>query len=173
MVLKKFIGFRASEDQRNKIKEICQNNGNCSESKVVREALNLVTTGNSSIFESKSADFPNNERKTIQFADDKKILADCPHCQSKIRLDPEHYKKFKKIVQVLPSFIPAFNCKDDNCVEIHSNENYSSRPTALCSKCYQFAKKIKPQCAWCQNYSSIVPISETQLDQMGIPKPYS
>jgi len=43
----------------------------------------------------------------------------------------------KKVV--LPSYFPAFNCRNNNCNEVHGNENYSARPTAYCSNCYQYA----------------------------------
>ena len=72
-----------------------------------------------------------------------------------------------KLVEKVPSHIPAFKCK--NCGDNHKNKNYSARPKGKCTNCGQFAKDDKGTCPWCDK--EVEPIEEDELEDLGIPKP--
>ncbi len=138
------VNVRLNDNQKQELNRICEEKGVKSKSKILKSALDLVTKGTSDIDFGIRADYANEERKIIQFEDEKKILSDCPHCTGKIRLDPEHYKKFQKTVT--QNFIPKYRCGNLDCNELHSNENYSKRPIGICSKCKQFSNKDSGFC---------------------------
>ena len=165
----KRVNVRLNDEQLESLDKICDEKNIKSRSKVLKSALELVTKGTSDIDFGITTDFTKEGRKTIQFEDDKKTTSDCPHCAGKIRLDPVHYKKFKKMVT--QNFIPGWRCSHGDCEELHSNENYSIRPTGICSKCYQFSNKNLGSCPWCRYGNVIVPITDSKLDQMNIPYP--
>ncbi len=163
------VNVRFSGNQMEELNRICEEKGVKSKSKILKSALDLVTKGTSDIDFEIKLDFTKEERKMIQFEDEKKILSDCPHCTGKIRLDPEHYKKFQK--KIIQNFIPNFRCESSDCNELHSNENYSKRPIGICSKCYQFSNQDSGSCPWCSDDNSIVPITDSKLSEMSIPYP--
>ena len=163
------VNVRFNDEQIQSLDKICDDKGIKSRSKMLKSALALVTKGTSDIDFGINADYSKEERKTIQFEDDKKIMSDCPHCAGKICLDPEHYKKFKKMVT--QNFVPGWRCSHGDCEELHSNENYSMRPAGICSKCYQFSNKNSGSCPWCRHSNVIVPIYDSQLNQMNIARP--
>jgi len=163
------VNVRLNDEQIQSLDKICDDKGIKSRSRVLKSALDLVTKGTSDIDFGITTDYTKEERKTIQFEDSKKTTSDCPHCAGKIRLDPEHYKKFKKTVT--QNFVPGWRCSHKDCEEVHSNENYSMRPVGICSKCYQFSNKNLGSCPWCSNRNTIVPVSDSQLSQMNIPYP--
>jgi len=160
---------RFDNDLLEELDKICDDKGIKSRSKVLKSALDLVTNGTCDIDFGITTDYSKEERKTIQFEDDKKIMSNCPHCVGKIRLDPEHYKKFKKMVT--QNFIPGWRCSHGDCEELHPNENYSVRPTGICSKCFQFSHKDSGSCPWCGYGNVLVPISDSKLSEMNIPYP--
>jgi len=166
---KKRVNVRLNDEQIASIDKICDDKKIKSRSKVLKSALELVTKGTSDIDFEIVADHSKEPRKTILFEDDKKIRGNCPHCKGKTSLDPEHYKKFNKVVQ--QNFIPKFRCKNEECNEIHSNDNYSIRPIGICSRCYQFSNKNSGSCPWCSFSDAIIPISDSKLTQMNIPYP--
>jgi len=71
---------------------------------------------------------------------------------------------------VIPGFIPAYNCPDGDCGQVHKNKNYSMRPKGKCENCSQFARSGEGKCPWCEE-GKIEPIDEDELDNLGIPKP--
>ena len=119
------VNVRFNDNQMQKLDKICEEKGIKSKSKMLKSALELVTNGTSSIDFGITTDFTKEERKTIQFEEDKKIMSNCPHCAGKIRVDSEHYKKFQK--RVTQNFIPGWRCNNGECNESHSNENYTLR----------------------------------------------
>lgn len=140
------VNLRLSEKLKQDLEKFCNDKKIKSRSKVCKSALSYCLNGKSEIdFKIKSQ----NEVKPIVTA----------------------VKTEKKVV--LPSFIPSFHCKIDNCSNdnVHSNENYTERPSAICSNCNQFAREVKPRCAWCLRYNTLKPLTEYQLDNIGIPKP--
>ena len=162
------VNVRFNDEQIESLDKICAEKGIKSRSKVLKSALDLVTKGTSDINFGITADFTKEPRKTIQFEDDKKIMSDCPHCQGKIRLDSEHYKKFNKVVP--PNFIPKYRCSNEDCNEIHTNDNYSMRPIGICSNCNQFSNRSSGTCSWCSKKYSLTPINDSRLDDIGIPR---
>jgi len=165
------VNVRFNDKQIQELDKICEDKGVKSRSKILKSALELVTNGTSDIDFGITADFTKEKRKTIQFEDDKKILSNCPHCAGKIRLDPEHYKKFQKEILVLPSHMPGYQCKDATCTEVHTNPRYATRPRAICTICFQLAKEVKPQCVWCRQINTLKSITPEQLQQMKIVNP--
>lgn len=172
------VNPRLSTKQMESLNQFCKKNNIKSRSKVVKAALDLALTGNSIIdfSENFKVDYSNESRKTLEFDPDKKILTVCPHCDGKVRLDPEHYKKFRHTeiqkVKVLQEFIPAFFCSVPQCIEIHPNENYKVRPGAYCSNCGQFAKDYSKQiCVWCGKHGTLLQMYPFRLDYLGIPNP--
>jgi len=163
------VNVRFNDSQMESLDRICEEKGIKSRSKMLKSALDLVTKGTSDIDFGIKSDFTKEERKTIQFEDDKKIMSDCPHCTGKIRLDPEHYKKFKKMVT--QNFIPGYRCAHGDCKQVHSNENYSTRPAGICSKCYQFSNKDSGSCPWCRYTNTIMSITDSKLSELNIPYP--
>jgi hypothetical protein len=74
-----------------------------------------------------------------------------------------------KTKTVVENFVPAYHCPDGNCGAIHKNKNYTVRPKGKCEHCGQFARDDKGKCPWCSQ-NEIQPISEDDLDELGIPK---
>lgn len=176
----KRVNPRLSTKQIESLNQFCEKNNIKSRSRVVKAALDLAITGNSDIDFSDNfkVDYSREPRKTLDFDKDKKILTACPHCNGKVRLDPEHYKKFKHTVvekvEVLPSFFPAWLCSDPQCMEIHKNPNYKTRPQAYCSNCGQFARDTSRQvCFWCRKTNTLLQIPLFRFDFLGIPSPES
>jgi len=176
----KRVNPRLSTMQMESLNQFCEKNSIKSRSKVVKAALDLALTGNSDIDFSDNfkVDYSKEPRKTLDFDKDKKILTVCPHCNGKVRLDSEHWKKFKHTVtekiEVLPSFVPAFLCSDLQCVDIHPNPNYKVQPQAYCSKCNQFAKgTTRNICPWCRTQGTLLQNPLFRLDFLGIPNPES
>lgn len=172
------VNLRLKPEQLKALNEFCEKKNIKSKSKVVKAALDFALTGNSNIdfSENFKIDYSKESRKTLEFDPDKKILTVCPHCDGKVRLDPEHWKKFKHTeiqkVEVLPSFIPAFLCSKPQCMEIHANENYKVRPGAHCVNCGQFTKNdSRPVCVWCGKQNTLVQNYPFRLDSFGIPNP--
>ena len=172
------VNLRLNPEQLKALNEFCEKKNIKSRSKVVKAALDQALTGKSNIdfSENFEVDYSNESRKTLEFDPDKRTLTVCPHCNGKVRLDPEHYKKFRHTeiqkVKVLPSFIPAFFCSVPQCMEIHPNENYNIRPGAYCSNCGQFAKDNSRQvCVWCGKHGTLLQIYQFRLDYLGIPNP--
>ena len=176
--LQERVNPRLKPEQLKALNEFCEKNNMKSRSKVVKAALDLALTGNSNIdfSENFKVDYSNESRKTLEFDPDKKTLTVCPHCNGKVRLNPEHWKKFKHTeiqkVKVLPSFIPAFLCSDPQCMKIHPNENYKVQPGAHCVHCSQFTKDDSKQvCVWCGKQNTLWPNYPFRLDNLGIPNP--
>jgi len=92
-------------------------------------------------------------------------IADPPEVQENIMLRQQIEDK-KNITQ---SFIPAYNCADGNCGQIHKNRNYRMRPKGKCSNCEQFARTDKGICPWC-GHDDIESIDDDDLDSLDIPK---
>ncbi len=135
------VNLRLSDKLKQDLENFCNDKKINSRSKVCKEALNFCLNNESEI------DF-------------------------KIKSHSEPKPTVTEVIKektVLPSFIPAFYCKD--CTDIHQNEAYASRPKAYCKNCGQFAKEIKPRCAWCWKDNTMLPLQEWYLDKIGIPKP--
>ena len=164
------VNVRFNDEQIESLDKICADKKIKSRSKVLKSALDLVTKGTSDIFEI-DTDYSKEPRKTILFEDDKKILSNCPHCSGKIRLDSEHYKKFKKEILVIPSHIPGYQCKNGTCTKIHENPKYQEMPKAICNNCFQLDKEVKSQCVFCRKLGTLKPITPLELEKMNIVKP--
>ena len=159
------LNIRLSEAENQRIKEFCDEKGIKSKSKVGKEALNFALNGKSDIDFGIKPDFENEPKKTLEVKDG---IGNCPHCAGSVGLEPGHDKEEKKIV--LQSFIPKFRCNNEECNELHENENYSMRPVGICSKCKQFSNRSFGFCPWCCYRDVLIPISDSQLNQMNIPK---
>ena len=140
------VNLRLSEKLKQDLEKFCNDKKIKSRSKVCKSALSYCLNGKSEI--------------------DFKIKS-----QNEVKPIVTQVKSEKKVV--LPSYIPAYHCNVDNCDDesVHTNENYSQRPSAICSNCNQFARDVKPRCAWCLRYNTLKPLTEYQLDSIGIPKP--
>ena len=176
--LQQRVNPRLSEQLVEDLNQFCEKNNIKSRSKVVKEALSFVLNKKSDIDFGIKIDFTKESRKNLEFDPDKKTLTVCPHCDGKVRLDSEHYKKFRyteiQNVEVLPSFFSGFFCSNPQCMEIHPNENYKIRPGACCSNCGQFAKDNSRQvCVWCRKRGTLLQIYDFKLNFLGIPNPES
>lgn len=165
------VNVRLNGNQKQELNRICEEKGIKSKSKILKSALDLVTKGTSDIDFGIISDYSKESRKILQFEDDKKVLSNCPHCSGKIRLDPKHYKKFKKEILVIPSYLPGYQCKNETCNKIHTNPKYQVMPKASCNHCFQLAREIKPQCLWCRKFDTLKPITIEKLEEMNIIKP--
>jgi len=106
----------------------------------------------------------------------KEALNFCLNNESEIDFKIKSQNEVKEIVKkktVLPNYIPSYHCLVDNCSDsnVHENENYSQRPSAYCQNCAQFAREVKPRCAWCWKYNTMLLLPEWYLDKIGIPYP--
>lgn len=101
----------------------------------------------------------------------------CPGCKQQITLNdpPEVQENIILRQQIedkkntIQSFIPAYNCPDGNCGEVHKNRNYRMRPKGKCENCGQFARNETGTCPWC-GHDDIEPIEDDELDDLDIPK---
>ena len=75
----------------------------------------------------------------------------------------------EKIIEVAPSYMPAFSCKGKDC-DGHQNQNYKQRPKGKCKNCDQFSKEKEGRCTWCGK-SEIEELDDEKLDEIGIPTP--
>ena len=60
-----------------------------------------------------------------------------------------HQHKEPEVKEVMPSYVPRFNCSSGNCQQVHDNENFSQYPRGKCAGCDQFAKDSEKPCTWC------------------------
>ena len=171
------LNIRFKDPLKEDLNKFCIEKNIKSRAKVAKEALDFALNGKSDIPFDIKLDYSEELRKALEFAEGKKITANCPHCKGKVRLDPEHYKKFKQVevkVKVRQSFIPGFLCSDLSCLDIHTNPNYQAEPKAYCTNCNQFAKDTSRQvCFWCKRQGTLVDIPMFRLDILGVPKPGS
>jgi len=160
--------LRYSDEQKEKLDEILQKNGNCSRAKVIKSAIDQVTTGKSDIDFGEFAKPHNSEEATQEITlDQEKSDVNCPHCEGKLHITAS--KPEQQVV--VPSFIPGFRCTEEGCNDFHPNPNYQNRATAICTNCRQFAKNNKGPCPWCMKLNTLQPINDTYLDGIGIPIP--
>ena len=83
---------------------------------------------------------------------------------------PEVQEKIvEKVVEVAPSYMPAFSCKGKDC-DGHQNQNYKQRPKGKGKTCDQFSKEKDGRCTWCGK-SEIEELDDEKLDEIGIPMP--
>ena len=158
------LNIRLSEKENQRIKDFCDEKGIKSKSKVGKEALNFALNGKSDIDFGIKTDFASEPKKPIEVKDG---LSNCPHCAGEIVLDPGQEKYEKKII--LQNFIPAFRCINEECNELHENDNYSIRPVGICLKCNQFSNRRSGSCPWCNQIDGLIAITDTQLDHLDIP----
>ena len=147
------LNLRLTEKENQRIKDFCAEKGIKSKSKIGKAALDLALNGKSDIDFGIKSDFTTEPKKTLEVKDG---IGNCPHCAGSIGLEPGHDKHEKKIV--LQSFIPAFRCNNEECNELHENENYSMRPVGICSKCKQFSNRSFGSCPWCNNENALIPL---------------
>lgn len=140
------VNLRLSEKLKQDLEKFCDDKKIKSRSKVCKSALSYCLNGKSEI--------------------DFKIKS-----QNEVKPIVTEVKTEKKVV--LPNYVPSFHCNVNYCSDdsVHPNENYTQRPSAICSNCNQFAREVKPRCAWCLRYNTLQPLTEYQLDKIGIPKP--
>lgn len=165
----KKTSVRLSSQQMADLDEICKKNGNCSRSKIIREAINLVTKGTSQIPFEMTKKIDNSDKPTeIIKVEKEKTPANCPHCHGKLHIETKLDLSNRV---VLPSFIPAYRCIQEGCTEVHLNPYYQNRITAICTNCSQFSKTVTGPCAWCRRTNTLQQINSSQLDRIGIPMP--
>ena len=97
-------------------------------------------------------------------------LADPPEAQENIQLR-QQLEELKKIPK-MASYIPAYNCVNGDCGQIHKNPNYRFRPKGKCRECDQFSKNSSGKCVWCKQ-DEIEEIDQDELTDRGIDLPGS
>jgi len=138
------VNLRLKGKLKQDLENFCNDKKINSRSKVCKEALNFCLNNESEIdFEIKSQ---NELKPTIT--------------------------EIKKEVK-LPNYIPGYHCSVDNCSDnnVHLNKDYTQRASAYCSNCGQFAREVKPRCAWCWKDNTMLPLQDWYLDKIGIPYP--
>lgn len=166
----KKTSIRFSEQQMERMNDVSKKNNDCSRAKVIKSAVDLVTTGTSEIeFDAQI----NNSQKTSELIEVKRDQEQypCPHCNGTLHIDADNMKKQVKQEVIVPSFIPAYRCGEKGCNEIHSNPNYQNRPTAICSNCGQFAKNTSGPCPFCLRQGILQQLNPQYLDAKGVPHP--
>jgi hypothetical protein len=74
---------------------------------------------------------------------------------------------------MVPRHIPRYSCASGNCNQpggLHSNDNYTERPSKKCSQCDQFQPSFARVCPWCGN-DDFDDLTDDDLDGLNIPKP--
>jgi len=129
-----------------------------------------------------------------------KITGDCPHCKKQVELDQEKLEFVKreaeknrlnnvsssqtqilekpevkevikeKIIQLPPSFMPTYKCKDGKCGKMHPNDYYTEPPTQKCDGCDQFAGADTKVCPWCEK-KDFSEVTQEDRNDLGIPEP--
>ena len=106
----------------------------------------------------------------------------CPGCRQQIAIDDSpqqvelnqlrsELEQLKKIPK-MASYIPAYNCVNGDCGQIHKNPNYRFMPKGKCRECDQFSKNSSGKCVWCKQ-DEVEEIDQDELTDRGIDLPGS